>query len=184
MPNPSKEAPWVALLNAAAFFRACKLEGSRCSQLNLAEPEPETSARSASAKPEPVDLKAVPKEYHNFVDVFSKSKADSLAPHRPYDFKITLEDGATPLQPPLYLLSTLELATLREFIDEHLNMGYIGPTWSSHGAPILFVKRKSDELRLCVDFQALNNITKKERSLSTPINHRLIGCAKEHSDLY
>jgi Reverse transcriptase (RNA-dependent DNA polymerase) len=160
--NPSKEAPRVLLLNAAAFFRACKLEGSRWFQLNLAEPEPETSARTASVKPEPVDLKDVPKEYHDFADVFSKSKADSLAPHRPYDLKITLEDGATPPQPPLYSLSTLELATLREFIDEHLNMGYIRPTWSSHGAPILFVKKKSGELRLCVDFRALNKIMKKD----------------------
>ena len=163
VPNLSLEAPRVALRDAAAFSRACKLEGSRCFQLNLAEPEPETSARSASAKPEPVDLKDVPKEYHDFADVFSKSKADSLAPHRPYDLKIALEDGATPPQPPLYSLSTLELATLREFIDEHLNMGYIRPTRSSHGAPILFIKKKSGELRLCVDFRALNKIMKKDR---------------------
>jgi hypothetical protein len=104
MLNPSKEAPRVALLNAAVFSRACKLVGSRCFQPNLAEPEPETSARLASAKPEPVDLKDVPKEYHDFADVFSKSKADSLAPHRPYDLNIALEDGATPPQ-PLYTCS-------------------------------------------------------------------------------
>jgi hypothetical protein len=79
------------------------------------------------------------------------------------DLKIALEDGAMLPQPPLYSLSTLELATLREFIDEHLNMGYIRPTRSSHGAPILFVKKKSGELRLCVDFRALNKITKKDR---------------------
>jgi hypothetical protein len=48
VPNLSKGAPRVALLNVAAFFRACKLEGSQCFQLNLAEPEPEMSARSAS----------------------------------------------------------------------------------------------------------------------------------------
>jgi hypothetical protein len=80
-PNPSKEAPRVALLNVAAFFRACKLEGSQCFQLNLAEPEPEMLAHSASMKPEPVDLKDVLQEYCDFADVFSKSKADSLAPH-------------------------------------------------------------------------------------------------------
>jgi hypothetical protein len=116
----------------------------------------------ASAKPEPVDHKDIPQEYHDFTDVFSKSKADSLAPHRPYDLKIVLEAGAMPPQPPLYSLSTLELAPLREFIDEHLTMGYIWPTRSSHGAPILFIKKKSGELRLCVDFRALDKITKKD----------------------
>jgi hypothetical protein len=59
-----------------------------------------------------VDLKDLPKEYHDFVDVFSKTKADMLAPHRPYDLKIQLEDSASPPQPPIYLLSTSELATL------------------------------------------------------------------------
>jgi hypothetical protein len=80
-PNPSMEAPWVALLNVVVFFRTCKLEGSRCFQLNLAGPKPEMSAQSASTKPKPVDLKDVPQEYHDFAYVFSKSKADSLAPH-------------------------------------------------------------------------------------------------------
>ena len=61
--------------------------------------------------PNPVDLQGVPKEYHDFADIFSKVKADTLAPCQPYDLKITLEDGALPPQPPLYSLSTLELAT-------------------------------------------------------------------------
>jgi Reverse transcriptase (RNA-dependent DNA polymerase) len=42
-------------------------------------------------------------------------------------------------------------------------MGYIRPTQSSHGAPILFVKKKDGSLQLCVDFRALNNVTKKDR---------------------
>jgi hypothetical protein len=119
----------------------------------------------ASASADPVDLKDLLKEYHDFADVFSKSKADTLAPHRPYDLKIQLEDGVSPPQPPIYSLSTSELATLQEFLGEHLNMGYIRPTWSSHGAPILFVKKKDGSLWLCVDFRALNNVTKKDRYL-------------------
>jgi Reverse transcriptase (RNA-dependent DNA polymerase)/RNase H-like domain found in reverse transcriptase len=110
-----------------------------------------------------ISIKDLPKEYHDFADVFSKSKADTLAPHQPYDLKIQLEDSALPPQPSIYLLSTSELATLREFLDEHLSMGYIRPTQSSHRAPILFVKKKDGSLWLCVDFRALNNITKKDR---------------------
>ena len=72
-----------------------------------------------------MDLEGIPEEYHDFTDVFSKVKADMLAPHQAYDLKITLEDGALPPQPPLYLLSTSELETLQEFLDEHLNIGLI-----------------------------------------------------------
>jgi hypothetical protein len=158
-PPAKLEEPRVAHLDAATFMRTCMLDGSHCFLLNLA---PEPSACAASASADPVDVKDLPKEYHDFADVFRKSKADTLAPHRPYDLKIQLEDGASPPQPPIYLLSTSELATLREFLDEHLSMGYIQPTWSSHGAPILLVRKKDGSLRVCVDFRALNNVTKKD----------------------
>jgi hypothetical protein len=53
-------------------------------------------------------------------------------------------------------------ATLREFLHEHLSMGYIQPTQSLHGAPILFVKKKDGPLWLCVNFWSLKNIMKKD----------------------
>jgi hypothetical protein len=159
-PPPKLKEPRVALLDAATLMQTCLLDGSRCFLLNLAL---EPSACAASASADPADLKDLPKEYHDFADVFSKSKADTLAPHQPYDLKIQLEDSASPPQPPIYSLSTSELATLREFLDEHLSMGYIRPTRSSHGAPILFVKKKDGSLQLCVDFRALNNVTKTDR---------------------
>jgi len=74
----------------------------------------------------------LPKEYHDFVDVFSKSKAGKLADHRPYDLKITLGRRHFPaLQPDLFL-SQEELAALCKFIDENLVTGFISPlapTW-------------------------------------------------------
>jgi hypothetical protein len=91
-PPPKLEEPWVALLDAAIFMRTCTLDDSHCFLFNLA---PEPSAHVALALANPVDFKDLPKEYHDFVDVFSKSKADTLAPHRPYDLKIQLEDGAS-----------------------------------------------------------------------------------------
>ena len=107
-------------------------------------------------------MESVPESYWDFSDVFSKAKADTLAPHQPYDLKIALEDGMTPPQPPIYSLSNSELGTLCKFIDEHLNIGFIWPSHSSHGAPILFVKKKDGSLRLCVDFRSLNKVTKKD----------------------
>ena len=65
-----------------------------------------------------VNLDGVPEEYHDFTDVFSKSKARVLADHSPYNLKITLEEGASPLG-PIYSLSQEELLILRKFIDEN-----------------------------------------------------------------
>ena len=86
--------------------------------------------------PGPVNLDGVLKEYYDFADVFSKSKAGI---HHPYDLKITLEDGASPPLGPIYLLSQEELLALRKFIDENTATGFICPSHSPHGAPVLFI---------------------------------------------
>ena len=110
----------------------------------------------------PVDLSMLPEEYHNFVDVFSKSKAGKLADHQPYDLKITLDEGTVPPFGPIYSLSQEELAALRKFIDENLATGFIRPSCSPCGAPVLFIWKKDGSLRLCVDFRGLNQISKKD----------------------
>ena len=96
-----------------------------------------------------VDLSNVPEEYHKFANIFNKKKADTLPPHCSYDLKIELEEGASPPPGCMYSLSSMELEALRTFIDVNLNNGFIRPSKSPHGAPILFVKKKSGELRLC-----------------------------------
>ena len=123
--TPKLEAPQITLINAATFVHACKLEGSITFRLDLASPELSGHATSIYKTYDLVGLLDIPKDYHNFANVFSKAKADTLAPHRPYDLKITLEDGKEPPQPPIYPLLPSELKTLQEFLDEHLNMGFI-----------------------------------------------------------
>ncbi|KAJ3560359.1 hypothetical protein NP233_g10892 [Leucocoprinus birnbaumii] len=156
--DSSPSPPLISLINASAFIRASRLPGSVNFRLNLS-----SSSASARVSKETIDLSSIPDEYHEFADVFSKSRADSLAPHRPYDLKINLEDGSQPPVGTIYSLSPSELEALREFIDEHLSIGFIRPTSSPHGAPVLFVKKKDGSLRLCVDFRGLNRITKKDR---------------------
>jgi hypothetical protein len=104
----------------------------------------------------------VPEDYHEFADVFSKSCANTLAPHHPYDLQINLEDGAQPLVSTIYSLSQVELESLWTFIDKHLAIGFIRPLTSPHGAPILFIHKKDGSLRLCVNFRGLNCLTKKD----------------------
>ena len=150
-PPPSNSSRTnISLVNAPAFIRACKLEGSQTFQLSCAFPE--ILGRSVKTEDKPVDLSYIPAEYHDYADVFSKRKANILAPHRSYDLKINLEEGTSPPWGPIYSLSATELQALREFLDEHLNNGFIQPSRSPHKAPVLFVCKKNGSLRLCVDF--------------------------------
>src|SRR6266705_6070834 len=154
------QAPSIELISPVAFAKACQLEGSVAYCLSI----PSWGAKLCAAPaPEPVDLSAILQEYHEFVDVFSKSKANTLAPHHEYDLKIKLEEGTHPPLGTLYSLSPFELKALWTFLDKHLALGFIHPSSSSHTAPILFVRKKDGSLCLCVDFQGLNRIMKKDR---------------------
>src|SRR5258707_756968 len=104
----------------------------------------------------------IPVEYHEFHEVFSGTKANTLPPHRPYDLQISLEEGAKPFHGPIYSLSPPELTALREFLEEHTRNGFIHPTKSPWGALVLFVKKKDGSLRLCVNFCALNKVMEKD----------------------
>jgi len=139
--------PHISLVNSVTFNCVCKLEGSIQFLLQLL-PSEEAKARSSSDS-FPSELTSIPLEYHNYADVFSKAKASELLPHRDYDLKINLEEGASPPLGTLYSLSPVELSALRTFINKNLATGFIRPTTSSHAAPVLFVKKKDSSLRLC-----------------------------------
>ena len=106
-------APHISLVNAAAFVCACKLEGSKAYQLNLASMDKLAQGTSTSL-PELMDSikQHVPEVYHDFADVFSKTHANTLASHRPYDLKINLKEGTSPPLSPIYSLSVSELQSL------------------------------------------------------------------------
>ena len=150
------------MIGAAAFLQASKRPGTQC--FSIRQSDPTLSAKSASVSDKAPDLSKIPKEYHDYADVFSKAEASKLPPHRPYDLKITLEEGTSP--PPIsvmYSLSPSELETLWEFIDKNLRNGFIRTTSSPHGAPVLFIRNNNGSLRLCVDYRGLNRISKKDR---------------------
>src|SRR5258707_5851572 len=107
-------------------------------------------------------LDSILAEYHKFHNIFSGEKAGTLTPHRPYDLQINVEEAAKPIHGPIYSLSPLELAALREFLEEHTRNGFIRPSKSPWGSPILFIKKKDGSLHLCVDFRALNRVTEKD----------------------
>ena len=110
-----------------------------------------------------VNMTGIPSDYHDFTDVFSKTRACTPAPHWPYDLKIELEEGTSPPFSPIYSLSQSELKSLWEFLDKHLVMDFICPSRSLGGALVLFTCKKDGLLQLCIDFRSLNKITKKDQ---------------------
>ena len=105
----------------------------------------------------------LPKEYHEFLDVFSKKEADKLPPYRPYNHKIQLKEGAEPLFGPMYDMSRGELLVLREYLEENLGKGFIRASRSPAASPVIFVRKPGGGLRFCVDYRTLNAITVKNR---------------------
>ena len=100
---------------------------------------PEVSARSTSKG---TNKPPIPEVYSDFADVFSKAKAGLLVPLQPYDLKIVTPDGVVPPHGRMYSLSETETKAPREFLDKHLALGFIRPSRSPHGAPVLFVKKR------------------------------------------
>jgi Reverse transcriptase (RNA-dependent DNA polymerase) len=74
-------------------------------------------------------------------------------------------------------MSEVELAALHEFINEFLSKGFIRPSTSPAGTPILFAKKKDGGLRLCVDYRVLNQITKKSH-YPLPLINKLLNCLR------
>lgn len=112
---------------------------------------------------EEVDLCGIPESYHDLREVFSKTRATSLPPHRPYDCTINLLPGATPPRGRVYSLSEPERQAMESYISESLSSGIIRPSSSPAGAGSFFVGKKDGGLRPCVDFRGLNEITVKNK---------------------
>jgi len=155
----NSKQPHITIISAPALLQALWLSGSKIFALQFRFI---MQAKSTTISKK-IDLSSIPEEYYKYTDVFSKTKAETFAPHCPYNLQIDLEKDSYPLVGTIYFLSQFEQKTLKEFIDENLNNRFICSTSSPHRVPVLFVKKKDSSLRLCVDFPRLNRITKKDQ---------------------
>ncbi|MBW0572989.1 hypothetical protein O181_112704 [Austropuccinia psidii MF-1] len=125
-------------------------------------------------EPEEIEtvMKVVPSFYHQYLDVLSKVKAEKLPPHRACDHHIDLE-GSLPPVGVIHSLSNQDSDTLRAYIPENVEKGFIPKSSSSTGAAVLFVKKKDGGLHLCVDYGKINAVTRKNKYPVPPMNQLL-----------
>ncbi|XP_071727227.1 uncharacterized protein [Rutidosis leptorrhynchoides] len=98
----------------------------------------------------------------DFPEVFPE-KLPGLPPFRSVEFQIDLVPGAAPVARAPYRLAPSELKELQSQLKELLDHGFIRPSTSPWGAPILFVKKKDGSFRMCIDYRELNKLTIKNR---------------------
>ncbi|KAI3794785.1 hypothetical protein L1987_37424 [Smallanthus sonchifolius] len=97
-----------------------------------------------------------------FPEVFPED-LPGLPPHRQVEFQIDLTPGAAPIARAPYRLAPSELQELSTQLQELLDKGFIRPSSSPWGAPVLFVKKKDGTFRMCIDYRELNKVTVKNR---------------------
>ncbi|GJU42354.1 putative reverse transcriptase domain-containing protein [Tanacetum coccineum] len=98
----------------------------------------------------------------DYPEVFSDDLS-GLPPNRETKFRIELVPGAMPVVKSHYRLAPSELEELSGQLKELQEKGFIRPSSSPWGAPVLFVKKKDGSFRMCIDYRELNKLTIKNR---------------------
>ena len=96
-----------------------------------------------------------------FPDVFPE-ELPGLPLDRDIEFSIELLPGTGPISKAPYRMATAKLRELK-LLQDLLDKGFIRPSVSPWGAPVLFIKKKDGSLRLCIDYQELNKVTMKNK---------------------
>src|SRR5258708_10047552 len=108
----SSEKIDIHMVSTLMMTKLCKDLGTPTFMISTADLIPSQATATDT-------LDSILAEYCDFRNVFSEEKAGTLAPHRPYDLQINIEEGAKPVHGPIYSLSPPELVALQEFLEEH-----------------------------------------------------------------
>ena len=99
---------------------------------------------------------------NEFLDVFPE-ELSGLPPRREVEFQIETISGVAPISMAPYRMAPAELKELKKQLEELLDRGFIRPSISPWGAPVLFVRKKDGSMRLCIDYRRLNQVTVKNK---------------------
>ncbi len=101
--------------------------------------------------------------YHDFLNVFNREKTTQLSSHWSYDHKIELEDESQSFRSQLYLMLSYKLQKIKEYLKENLKKKFITLSKAFFALLILFVEKKDDNLRFCMNYWKLNALIKRNR---------------------
>nr|GEW95175.1 putative reverse transcriptase domain-containing protein [Tanacetum cinerariifolium] len=121
----------------------------------------QVTSKKADDKSEEKRLEDVP-IVREFPNVFPED-LPGLPPARQVEFQIDLVPGAAPVARASYRLAPAEMQELSTQLQELSDKGFIRPSSSPRGAPVLFVKKKDGSFRMCIDYRKLNKLTVKNR---------------------
>jgi hypothetical protein len=99
---------------------------------------------------------------NEFPDVFAED-LPGMPPDRDIEFSIELKPGTSPISKRPYRMDVKDLSELKKQIEELLSKWFICPRSSPWGAPTLFVDKKDECRRLCIDYRSLNEVTIKNK---------------------
>jgi hypothetical protein len=140
--------------------RIIEIHSSTCGKFTLYLPSQENTWSCAFSMIElPLKKILVVCEYaYVFLD-----ELPGMPPDRDIEFAIDLQPGTAPISKRPYRMPPPELAELKKQLQELLDKGFIRPSTSTWGCPALFVKKKDESLRFCIDYRPFNVVTIKNK---------------------
>ncbi len=158
----------ICMIDAVSFVWLIKQKNVKIFSMFIRDINIELNKQNKSF----IDSKTkISREYHSWLNVFSKWLADKLFSHRKYDHSIKLIDDVQESDHVLlYSMSEEELILVKRYLEKHLNKDFIVASSTSFASPILFVRKPNEGLRLCADYRKLNAIIKKNRYSLSLIN--------------
>src|SRR3954464_12210342 len=153
---------WLSRQNAVLDCKAksVRLTHPSGKTINYTSPRTRTQMHSLNVLPLP-DLEDIPM-VRDFPDVFPE-ELPGMPPDRCVEFIVDLMPGTAPISRRLYKMAPRELAELKIQLEALLTKGFIRPSSSPWGCPVLFVTKKDVTERMCVDYRPLNIATIKNK---------------------
>ena len=111
--------------------------------------------------------------YHDFLNVFDREKTTQLSSHWSYNHKIELKDENQSFKSQLYFMLNYKLQKIKKYLKENLKKKFITLSKASFASSILFIKKKDDSLRFCMNYWKLNALIKRNHYSILLINEVL-----------